>query len=115
MSDRPEEPDRESSPNRGHQRLTFLGSQPPSGPPRNANVPAMRVNAVHELPNDEQLQASGLFLEREHPTEGRYIEVGMPVRFSAAPDRREHRHAAQPGHHSEEVARELGLNWPLED
>ena len=82
---------------------------------REANVPAMRVNAVHELPNDPQLQASGLFLEREHPTEGPYIEVGMPVRFSAAPDRREHRHAAQPGHHSEEVARELGLNWPLED
>lgn len=82
---------------------------------REANVPAMRVNAVHELPNDEQLKASGLFREREHPTEGPYIEVGMPVRFSAAPDRREHRHAAKPGHHSEEVARELGLNWPLED
>src|SRR5690606_26013365 len=40
MSDRPEDSDREPSPNRGHQRITFLGSQPPTGPPRNANVPA---------------------------------------------------------------------------
>ena len=80
---------------------------------REANVPAMRVNAVHDLPANEQLQACGLFREREHPTEGRYIEVGMPVRFSAAPEPRELSHAAAPGEHSEEVARELGLEWPL--
>ncbi len=78
-----------------------------------ANVPAMRVNAVHELPQNEQLKASGLFRERVHPTEGAYVEVGMPVRFSAAPEVRELRHAARPGEHSEEVARELGLPWPL--
>lgn len=81
---------------------------------KKANVPAMRVNAVHELPANEQIQASGLMREREHPTEGRYIEVGMPVRFSAAPDRPEHRHPAARGEHSEEVARELGLKWPLD-
>jgi len=73
----------------------------------------MRVNAVHELPQNEQLKASGLFRERIHPTEGAYVEVGMPVRFSAAPEVRELRHAARPGEHSEEVARELGLPWPL--
>lgn len=81
---------------------------------REANVPAMRVNAVHELPQNEQIQASGLMREREHPTEGRYIEVGLPVRFSAAADRADLRHPAARGEHSEEVARELGLKWPLE-
>lgn len=39
MSDRPEESDREPTSSGGHQRITFLGSQPPVGPPRNANVP----------------------------------------------------------------------------
>ena len=79
---------------------------------RQANVPAMRVNAVHELPDNEQLKASGLFRHREHPTEGPYLEVGMPVRFSATPEARELRHAAVPGEHAEEVARELGMPWP---
>ena len=82
---------------------------------RTANVPAMRVNAVHELPANEQLQASELFRVREHPTEGAYVEVGLPVRFSAAPERRELRHPAARGEHSEETARELGLDWPFNE
>jgi crotonobetainyl-CoA:carnitine CoA-transferase CaiB-like acyl-CoA transferase len=82
---------------------------------RDANVPAMRVNAVHELPANEQLQASELFREREHPTEGKYVEVGLPVRFSATPERRELRHPAIRGEHSQETARELGLEWPFDE
>ncbi len=78
---------------------------------KEANVPAMRVNRIDELVNNEQLQASGLVRTREHPTEGPYVEVAMPVRFSAAP-RKEVRHAAQIGEHSQEVARELGVDLP---
>jgi crotonobetainyl-CoA:carnitine CoA-transferase CaiB-like acyl-CoA transferase len=78
---------------------------------KEANVPAMRVNRIDELVNNEQLQASGLVRTREHPTEGPYVEVGMPVRFSAAP-RKDVRHAAQIGEHSQEVARELGVDLP---
>jgi crotonobetainyl-CoA:carnitine CoA-transferase CaiB-like acyl-CoA transferase len=78
---------------------------------KQANVPAMRVNRIDELVNNEQLQASGLVRTREHPTEGPYVEVGMPVRFSAAP-RKDVRHAAQIGEHSQEVARELGVDLP---
>ena len=75
---------------------------------KEANVPAMRVNRIDELLDNPQLRASGLLREREHPTEGRYVEVGMPVRFSAhqpAPPS----HAVGPGEHSESVARELGV------
>lgn len=78
---------------------------------KQVNVPAMRVNRIHELPDDPQLRASGLIREREHPTEGSYLEVGMPVRFSA----REPvplRHAGRQGEHAEEVARELGVPVP---
>jgi crotonobetainyl-CoA:carnitine CoA-transferase CaiB-like acyl-CoA transferase len=72
------------------------------------NVPAMRVNSVGDLLTNEQLQASGLLQQRTHPTEGDYIEVGPPVRFSAwqAPAPRP---AATVGQHSAELARELGV------
>jgi len=75
---------------------------------RRANVPAMRVNDIADLPNDPQLQATGLFRQRTHPTEGDYLEVRPPVRFSAY-DYPDLDHAAAPGQHSEQVARELGV------
>jgi len=78
---------------------------------KEANVPAMRVNRIDELLDNPQLKASGLLREREHPTEGRYVEVGMPVRFSAAP-RRDVRHPPHVGEHSHEVAQELGVTLP---
>ena len=73
-----------------------------------ANVPAFRVNNIGEVLEDPHLKATGLFREREHPTEGTYIEVGPPVRFSgfAYP---EARHAPGLGEHNEELERELGL------
>jgi hypothetical protein len=75
---------------------------------KQAQVPAMRVNRIDELVDDPQLKASGLIREREHHTEGPYIEVGMPVKFSAS-QKRELRHPANVGEHSHEVARELGV------
>lgn len=72
------------------------------------DIPAGRINSIDDLLDDPQLQASGLFVEREHPTEGRYIEVRPPVRFSAAPSPTL-AHAAIKGAHSDEVARELGV------
>jgi crotonobetainyl-CoA:carnitine CoA-transferase CaiB-like acyl-CoA transferase len=73
-----------------------------------ANVPAMRVNEVEDLLHDPQLKASGLFRQRSHPTEGEYLELRPPVRFSAY-ESPELPHAAAPGQHSDEVARELGV------
>jgi crotonobetainyl-CoA:carnitine CoA-transferase CaiB-like acyl-CoA transferase len=72
------------------------------------NVPAMRVNRIDELLNNEQLLATGMLRKRTHPTEGEYVEVRMPVQFSAlAPLDLDH--AGAKGAHSEEVARELGV------
>ncbi|MBT6275021.1 MAG: CoA transferase [Chromatiales bacterium] len=77
---------------------------------KTANVPAMRVNRIDELPTNAQLQASGLMYETEHPTEGRYIEVGQPVRFSAAErDGAALRPAASVGQHTAEIEHELGI------
>ncbi|MEG1766921.1 MAG: CoA transferase [Comamonas sp.] len=72
------------------------------------DIPAGKINSIDDLLEDPQLQASGLFVEREHPTEGRYIEVRPPVRFSA-PTPSSLDHAAIRGAHSVQVARELGV------
>lgn len=78
---------------------------------RQANIPAMRVNDIDDLPSDPQLQATGLFRQRTHPTEGEYLEVRPPVQFSAF-DYAELEHAAAPGQHSAEVAAELNVVMP---
>lgn len=75
---------------------------------KQANVPAIQVNEIGDLLTDPQLLASGLIKQREHPTEGAYVEVGQPVRF-AAWDAPELRHAPALGADTEEVNRELGL------
>ncbi|OYD60220.1 UNVERIFIED_ORG: crotonobetainyl-CoA:carnitine CoA-transferase CaiB-like acyl-CoA transferase [Burkholderia sp. CF145] len=75
------------------------------------NIPASRVNTIDDLLDDPQLKAAGLFTDREHPTEGQYIEVGPPVRFSAA-GKTSLRHAPTIGQHTEEVNRELGIARP---
>jgi crotonobetainyl-CoA:carnitine CoA-transferase CaiB-like acyl-CoA transferase len=74
-------------------------------------VPAMAVKAIGDLPQDPHLQAVGLFRQREHPTEGGYLEVRQPVRFGgcALP---ELRHPPGLGEHSDELLRELGLLPP---
>jgi crotonobetainyl-CoA:carnitine CoA-transferase CaiB-like acyl-CoA transferase len=73
-----------------------------------ANIPATRVNDLDGLLDDPQLKAVGLFGEREHPTEGRYIEVKPPVRFLAH-EYAQSSHPALTGQHTQEVARELGI------
>ena len=74
-------------------------------------VPAMAVQTVGDLPADPHLQAVGLFQPRQHPTEGGYLAVRQPVRFSASqlPTPRD---APQLGQHSDELLRELGLAAP---
>ena len=81
---------------------------------RLANIPAMRVNDIDDLPTDPHLQATGLFRQRTHPTEGEYLEVRPPVQFSAF-DYAELGHAAASGQHSAEVAAELGVVMPKRD
>ena len=85
--------------------LTILGA---------ANVPAMRVNDIDDLLDDPHLQATGLLRQRTHPTEGDYLEVRPPVQFSGY-DYADLDHAATPGQHSVEVARELGVVLPARD
>lgn len=79
---------------------------------KQANVPAIQISEIDDVLADPHLQASGLFREREHPTEGGYIEVRPPVRFSGF-DYPEARHAPAPGQHTDELNRELGIDTPV--
>jgi crotonobetainyl-CoA:carnitine CoA-transferase CaiB-like acyl-CoA transferase len=71
-------------------------------------VPAMAVKSVGELPADPHAQAVGLFTERQHPTEGGYLDVRHPVRFHGC-DLPVPRPAPNLGEHSDQLLRELGL------
>lgn len=75
---------------------------------KDAQVPAMHVNAIGDVLADPHLAAVGLFERREHPTEGAYHEVRPPVRFSGF-DHAPARHAPTLGQHTAEIDRELGL------
>ncbi|MBV5266878.1 CaiB/BaiF CoA transferase family protein [Pinisolibacter aquiterrae] len=70
------------------------------------SIPAMPVNRFEDLWDDPHLREVGFFEEVEHPTEGRYSHIAMPVRFSAAnTDLR--RPAPHLGEHTAEILDEL--------
>ena len=46
------------------------------------DIPCMRVNTLDDLPQDPHLKSSGFFEEHDHPTEGRYVSLQHPVKFS---------------------------------
>jgi crotonobetainyl-CoA:carnitine CoA-transferase CaiB-like acyl-CoA transferase len=73
-----------------------------------AQIPAIQINEIDDVISDPHLQATGLFREREHPTEGAYVEVRPPVRFSGF-DYPDLRHAPAKGQHTDELNDELGL------
>ena len=68
----------------------------------------MAGKTIGELPDDPHAQAVGLFRTRQHPTEGAYLDVRNPVRFTGC-SLPEPRPAPHLGEHSDELLRELGL------
>lgn len=72
------------------------------------NVPCMKVNRLDEVIDDEHLQAVGFFERREHPSEGAYVSLRHPVRFSATPAE-VRLDPPRLGQHTREVLAELGL------
>lgn len=69
------------------------------------DIPATRVNSLEQVFDDTHLNAVGFFRTRQHPTEGDYLELKPPVRFSVG--EAELRPAPLLGEHSEMVSKEL--------
>ncbi|MCD1627608.1 CoA transferase [Seohaeicola saemankumensis] len=68
-----------------------------------ADIPAMPVQKLSDLPNDPHLAATGFFQQIDHPTEGAIWTTRPPVRFSATPARHDHRPAPRLGEHTHEI------------
>ena len=68
-----------------------------------ADVPAMPVRSLSDLPGDPHLAATGFFQKIEHPTEGPLWTTRPPVRFSATPARHDFRPAPCLGQHNNEI------------
>ena len=72
-----------------------------------ADMPYAAVNSLDALVEDPHLRAMGYWQEIDHPTEGRLLQAGHPVSFSATPSSTR-RHAPSLGEHTQEV---LATGW----
>lgn len=68
-----------------------------------ADIPAMPVHSLSDLPHDPHLWATGFFQQVEHPTEGPIWMTRPPIRFSATPARHNHRPVPRLGEHNDEI------------
>jgi crotonobetainyl-CoA:carnitine CoA-transferase CaiB-like acyl-CoA transferase len=73
------------------------------------DVPASTVTSLDEIHDDPQVLHNDIFVERDHPQAGRLREPRGAARLSATPQRVSD-HAPAFGQHSDEIARELGLD-----
>lgn len=70
------------------------------------SIPSMAVKRFEDMWEDPHLQKVGFFEEKEHPSEGRYNNIAMPVKFSrGSTDLR--RPAPRLGEHGAEILAEL--------
>jgi formyl-CoA transferase len=68
-----------------------------------ADIPAMPVRNLSDLPGDPHLAATGFFQRVEHPSEGPIWTTRPPIRFSATPARHDHLPAPRLGEHNAEI------------
>jgi crotonobetainyl-CoA:carnitine CoA-transferase CaiB-like acyl-CoA transferase len=74
-----------------------------------ADIPAMPLYWPEDLLSDPHLQQTGFFKKVDHPTEGKILDIGHPVRFSGF-SKQENQMAPRLGQDSVDVLRELGYS-----
>ena len=60
---------------------------------------------MKELAEDQSLRATGTMVEVDHPTRGKYLSVGNPIKLSASPS--EVKRSPLLGEHTDEILREV--------
>jgi formyl-CoA transferase len=74
-----------------------------------ANVPCGPILSMKEIAEEPSLRATGTVVEVDHPTRGRYLTVGNPIKLSDSPA--DVRPSPLLGEHNEEILRDvLGLS-----
>ena len=69
------------------------------------DIPCGPILSMKELAEDPSLRATGTVVEVDHPTRGKYLSVGNPIKLSARPS--EVKRSPLLGEHTEEVLREV--------
>ena len=75
-----------------------------------ADVPAMPVNRLEDLPDDPHLVATGFFIDYTHPSEGRLKTMKVPISFAETPADVVRRPPPALGAHTRDVLAEAGLS-----
>ena len=74
---------------------------------RQADIPAMRINSLQDLTDDDHLNAVGFWQTRTHPTEGELRMPGIPYELSDTPGGIDRLPPAL-GMHTQEILNEFG-------
>jgi len=72
------------------------------------DIPCGPILSMKEIAEDTSLRESGTVVEVEHPTRGKYLTVGNPIKMSDSPT--EVTRSPLLGEHTEEVLRQLGYS-----
>jgi formyl-CoA transferase len=70
------------------------------------DIPCGPILSMEELANEPSLRKSGTIVEVDHPTRGKYLTVGNPIKLSDSPT--EVKRSPLLGEHTDEVLAELG-------
>jgi formyl-CoA transferase len=72
------------------------------------DIPCGPILSMEELAAEPSLRATGTVVEVDHPTRGKYLTVGNPIKMSDSPT--EVKRSPLLGEHTKEVLGELGLS-----
>lgn len=76
------------------------------------NIPVGPILSMKELAEDQSLRDTGTVVEVDHPTRGKYLSVGNPVKLSDSPS--EVKRSPLLGEHTDEILSEV-LNYTEEE
>ena len=72
------------------------------------DIPSGPILSMQELAADPSLRATGTIVEVDHPTRGKYLSVGNPIKMSDSPT--EVKRSPLLGEHTDEVLSQIGLS-----
>jgi len=70
------------------------------------DIPCGPILSMKEIADEPSLRATGTIVEVDHPTRGKYLTVGNPIKMSDSPS--DVKRSPLLGEHTDEVLAELG-------
>jgi formyl-CoA transferase len=72
------------------------------------DIPCGPILSMEELAAEPSLRATGTVVEIDHPTRGKYLSVGNPIKMSDSPS--DVKRSPLLGEHSDEILKEIGFD-----